>query len=86
MIHLDTGEEVVSGNSLKELEKKLHIHGFVLISRTLLIPLKEIKRIDYNKYEKHYEVILKNDSAKIKISKEKYRSLKENLKEFNWII
>ncbi|ATF27018.1 LytR/AlgR family response regulator transcription factor [Brochothrix thermosphacta] len=85
-IHLDNGEEIISGNSLKELERKLHIHGFILISRTLLTPLREIKRLDYNKYEKYYEIILKSDSTKIKISKEKYRSLKEKLKDFNWII
>lgn len=85
-IHLDNGNSIVSGNSLKELEKKLHSHGFTLVSRTLLIPLREIKRLDYNKYEKYYEIVLKDNLTKIKISKEKYRSLKEKLKDFNWIL
>lgn len=85
-VYLDYGEKISCGNSLKELENKLHKHGFVSISRTLLLPLKSIKRIQYNKYKKNYEIVLENDDAQIKISKEKYRSLRNILKDFNWII
>lgn len=85
-VSLSSGEIISCGNSLKDLESKLRIHGFVSISRTLLLPLRAIKKIDYNKYEKFYEILLQNSGEKIRISKDKYRSLKDALKDFNWII
>jgi two-component system response regulator LytT len=85
-ITLKNNEKILCNESLKDLEEKLHRYGFISINRTLILPLKVIKKLQYDKYNKNYMIILHNDEKSIKISKEKFRSLKELLNEFEWII
>ncbi|MDR3047660.1 MAG: LytTR family DNA-binding domain-containing protein [Bacteroidales bacterium] len=85
-IHLSDGSTLSCNETLKALENKLYPYGFVALSRTVLVPIQNILEINYDKYAKKYSVMLKNQMSIDEISQEKYRVLKQSLKEFNWII
>ena len=79
-------EKINCNESLKDIQKKLHPHGFVSVSRTMVLPLKQIRSLNYDKYKKEYHIILDYKNASISVSKDKFRALKDQLQEFNWII
>lgn len=85
-IQLSDGSSLSCNETIKMLEKKLHAFGFLALTRTTLVPIKNIAQIKYNKYTKNYTVVLKNGGIVPDISKEKYRILKQLLNEFDWII
>ena len=85
IITLDDKETVSYNGSLEYLEKKLYSYGFILVSRSLLISLKSIKNIIFDKHSKCYILkSIKNNT--VKITPEKYKKVKQTLSEFNWII
>ncbi|MFO3687845.1 hypothetical protein DOS68_09285 [Staphylococcus felis] len=85
IITLNDDNNFSYNGSLKCLAKKLRSYGFILANRSLLLSLKGIQNIIFDKHSKCY-ILKLSTNDKIKITPEKYKKVKQKLNEFDWII
>ncbi|SDK21842.1 LytR/AlgR family response regulator transcription factor [Sediminibacillus albus] len=76
-IFLRNGEHIETTENLRILENKLRPHGFYRPHQSYLVPLNNIRGILPDEFMKSYNLLLKDTNTKIKVSKHKYKNLKE---------
>jgi len=81
-IVLDDGTEIETNESLTDIEKKLRRNGFYRSHQSYLIPLNKIEEISPDDYMSSYNIKIKKSTELIKVSKHKYRALKDALKSY----
>lgn len=74
-------ETYVVRKNLSELEKIFGIYGFIRVHQSVLVPLKRITGIYSVEVGYGYELTIEGWPGKLPLSREKYRELKEQIKQ-----
>ncbi|QBO36285.1 response regulator transcription factor [Periweissella cryptocerci] len=85
-INLTDNTSFTTNETMQELYDKLHNFGFITITRSSLIPISRIEKIEYDRIKQNYKVLLSNNEEITGISKRRLTNVKEDLAYFNWII
>jgi DNA-binding LytR/AlgR family response regulator len=86
MIHLKNDACIETNENLKCIESKLSKYNFYRPHQSYLIPLNRIKTIKPDDFMNSYNIELYHSRTEIKVSKHKYKELKERLMSKNIII
>ncbi|KAB2488215.1 LytR/AlgR family response regulator transcription factor [Priestia endophytica] len=77
VVTLENGEEIESNDGLGDMEERLKRYGFYRPHQSYLIPLNKISEVSPDIYMNSYNLKLKNCRDTIKVSRHKYRELKD---------
>lgn len=78
-LYLKNNQSMEINENLKILEEKLTPYGFVRPHQSYLVPLNNIQGIFLDDFMNSYNILLRDGENKIKVSRLKYKGLKEQL-------
>jgi two-component system, LytTR family, response regulator len=81
VINTGDNKEIECNHTLSELEKMLGRHGFIRPHQSFLIPLDKISEIKPDEFMKSYVIEIENVKDEIRVSKNRYKELKEIILE-----
>jgi two-component system LytT family response regulator len=81
-IYLEDSQVIDCNESLSVLEQMLQSKGFYRTHQSYLVPLDKIEEISPDHYMKSYNIKLKNCGTTINVSRNKYKELKQELKNY----
>ncbi|ADG40313.1 LytR/AlgR family response regulator transcription factor [Leuconostoc kimchii] len=83
---LTDDSKITTTETINALFLKLKPYGFVMVTRSIIIPIHDITAIDYNSSTQRYSIRLRSKLQLQPISQAKIKDIKSDLAAFDWII
>jgi DNA-binding LytR/AlgR family response regulator len=83
---LSDGTKLITTETINTLFSKLKVHGFVMITRSIIVPIIDINAINYNSSTQRYNIQLTSQLKLPSLSQAKIKDIKMELSAFDWII
>lgn len=85
-LFLSDDSKLITTEAINALFIKLKAYGFVMITRSIIVPIIDIIAIDYNKSTQRYTIQLASQLKLPPVSQAKIKIIKAELAAFDWII
>ena len=83
---LSDDSKLTTTETINALFIKLKAYGFVMITRSIIVPIHDITALDYNQATHRYTIQLLSQLKLPPISQARMKDIKSELAAFNWII